>query len=129
MEKRFSQGLYLLEPFTWSKAIDIAPQVQDGGGNRNNCGNGISSVQNIYHLQANRGISAYNHPLISTTSAVWSLPFPAAFLAAHADNYPRLAHNCLVRQSELWTVNCEPRTVLPPPKKSPISGCETVKAT
>jgi len=74
VEKRFSQGLYLLESFTWSKAIDVAPQALDGGGNCDNCGNGIPSVQNIYDWQADRGISAYNHPIINTTSLVWSLP-------------------------------------------------------
>ncbi len=74
VEKRFSQGLYLLESFTWSKDIDIAPQALDGGGNCDNCGNGIPSVQNIYDINGDRGISAYNHPLVSTTTAVWSLP-------------------------------------------------------
>ena len=74
MEKRFSQGLYLLESFTWSKDIDIAPQALDGGGNCDNCGNGIPSVQNIYDVAGDRGISAYNHPFINTTTAVWSLP-------------------------------------------------------
>jgi len=74
VEKRFSQGLYLLESFTWSKAIDIAAQALDGGGNCSNCGNGIPSVQNIYNWQADRGISAYNHPLINSTSLVWALP-------------------------------------------------------
>ncbi|MGD0348321.1 MAG: carboxypeptidase regulatory-like domain-containing protein [Terracidiphilus sp.] len=74
VEKRFSNGLYLLESFTWSKAIDIAPQALDGGGNCDNCGNGIPSVQNIYNVAADRGISAYNHPFVNTTTAVWSLP-------------------------------------------------------
>lgn len=74
VEKRFSQGLYLLESFTWSKAIDIAAQALDGGGNCSNCGNGIPSVQNIYDWKADRGISAYNHPLVNTTTLVWSLP-------------------------------------------------------
>jgi hypothetical protein len=74
VEKRFSEGLYLLESFTWSKAIDIAAQSLDGGGNCDNCGNGIPSVQNIYNWQADRGISAYNHPFIDSTSLVWSLP-------------------------------------------------------
>jgi hypothetical protein len=74
VEKRFSNGLYLLESFTWSKAIDIAAQALDGGGNCDNCGNGIPSVQNIYNVSADRGISAYNRPFVNTTTAVWSLP-------------------------------------------------------
>jgi hypothetical protein len=74
VEKRFSQGLYLLNSFTWSKDIDIAAQALDGGGNCDNCGNGIPSVQNIYDWQADRGISAYNHPFVNTTSVVYSLP-------------------------------------------------------
>jgi hypothetical protein len=73
-EKRFSEGLYLLESFTWSKAIDIAAQSLDGGGNCSNCANGIPSVQNIYDWQADRGLSAYNHPFVNATSLVWSLP-------------------------------------------------------
>jgi hypothetical protein len=74
IEKRFSSGLYVLDSFTWSKAIDIAGQALDGGGNCSNCGNGIPSVQNVYDWMADRGISAYNHPLINVTSVVWSLP-------------------------------------------------------
>jgi hypothetical protein len=74
IEKRFSSGLYLLDSFTWSKAIDITGQSLDGGGNCSNCGNSIPSVQNIYNWQADRGISAYNHPLVNVTSLVWSLP-------------------------------------------------------
>jgi hypothetical protein len=74
VEKRFTSGLYLLNSFTWSKAIDIAAQSLDGGGNCDNCGNGIPSVQNIYDWQADRGISAYNHPFVNSTSVVWTLP-------------------------------------------------------
>jgi hypothetical protein len=74
IEKRFSSGLYLLDSFTWSKAIDITGQSLDGGGNCSNCGNSIPSVQNIYNWKADRGISAYNHPLVNVTSLVWSLP-------------------------------------------------------
>jgi hypothetical protein len=73
-EKRFSEGLYVLESFTWSKAIDIAAQSLDGGGNCSNCANGIPSVQNIYDWQADRSLSAYNHPFVNSTSLVWSLP-------------------------------------------------------
>ncbi|MGD0157377.1 MAG: carboxypeptidase regulatory-like domain-containing protein [Terracidiphilus sp.] len=74
VEKRFTSGLYLLNSFTWSKAIDIAAQSLDGGGNCDNCGNGIPSVQNIYEWQADRGISSYNHPLVNSTAMVWTLP-------------------------------------------------------
>ena len=74
VEKRFTSGLYLLDSFTWSKAIDIAAQSLDGGGNCDNCGNGIPSVQNIYDWQADRGISSYNHPLVNSTAMVWTLP-------------------------------------------------------
>jgi len=74
VEKRFSNGLYLLNSFTFSKDIDIAAQSEDGGGNCSNCGNAIPSVQNVYDWQADRGISAYNHPFVNSTSVVWTLP-------------------------------------------------------
>jgi hypothetical protein len=74
VEKRFTAGLYLLDSFTWSKATDIAAQALDGGGNCDNCGNGLPSVQNIYNWQGDRGISSYNHPFVNATSVVWTLP-------------------------------------------------------
>jgi hypothetical protein len=74
VEKRFSNGLYLLNSFTWSKALDDAAQSEDGGGNCSNCGNAIPSVQNLYDWQADHGISAYNHPFVDSTSLVWTLP-------------------------------------------------------
>jgi hypothetical protein len=74
VEKRFSSGLYLLNAFTWSKALDIAPQSEDGSGGCDNCGNFIPSVQNIYNYKADHGISANNRPLLNVTSLVWTLP-------------------------------------------------------
>jgi hypothetical protein len=74
LEKRFSQGVYLLESFTWSKSIDVAGQALDGCNTCGNSGNGIPSVQNIYNWQADRGISSDNRPLLNVTSLVWSLP-------------------------------------------------------
>ena len=74
VEKRFSSGLYLLNAFTWSKSLDIAPQAQDGSGGCDNCGNFIPSVQNIYNYKADYGISATNRPFLNVTSLVWSLP-------------------------------------------------------
>jgi hypothetical protein len=74
VEKRFSSGLYLLDCFTWSKAIDIAGQALDGGGDCVNCGNGIPSVQNVHNWQGDCGIAASNRPLVNITSIVWALP-------------------------------------------------------
>jgi hypothetical protein len=74
VEKRFSDGIYLLDSFTWSKSIDIAGQALDGCISCGNAGNGIPSVQNIWNWKADRGISADNRPLLNVTSLVWSLP-------------------------------------------------------
>lgn len=74
VEKRFSQGLYLLESFLWSKTIDIAEQALVGGNCGDFCGNNTQSVQNVYDGKADRGISAYHHPFINNTTVVWTLP-------------------------------------------------------
>ena len=68
-ERRFSKGLYLLNSFTWSKAIDNVSQVlEDPNGNAGN-------PQNLYNIGADRGRSAYDEPFNNTTSFVWELPF------------------------------------------------------
>ncbi len=68
-ERRFSKGLYLLNSFTWSKAIDNVSQVlEEPNGNE-------GRPQNVYNLAADRGLSAYDQPLNNTTSFVWDLPF------------------------------------------------------
>ncbi|HEX4945325.1 MAG TPA: TonB-dependent receptor, partial [Blastocatellia bacterium] len=68
-ERRFSRGLYLLNSFTWSKAIDNASQVlEEPGGN-------TGTPQNVYNIRADRGVGAYDQPFNNTTSFVWELPF------------------------------------------------------
>ncbi len=68
-ERRFSKGLYLLNSFTWSKAIDNVSQVlEEPGGNE-------GRPQNLYNMRADRGPGAYDQPLNNTTSFVWELPF------------------------------------------------------
>ena len=68
-ERRFSKGLYLLNSFTWSKAIDNASQVlEEPGGN-------TGTPQNVYNIRADRGIGAYDQPFNNTTSFVFELPF------------------------------------------------------
>jgi pimeloyl-CoA synthetase len=68
-ERRFSQGFYLLNSFTWSKAIDNVSQVlEEPNGNE-------GRPQNVYDIRADRGPSAYDQTFNNTTSFVWELPF------------------------------------------------------
>jgi hypothetical protein len=67
-ERRFSKGLYILNSFTFSKAIDNVSQVlEEPGGNAGN-------PQNLYDIAADRGLSGYDQPFNNTTSFVWELP-------------------------------------------------------
>ena len=61
-------GLYLLDSFTWSHAIDNA------SGHLDTPNNDTSRV-NLANLDGERGQSAYNQPLNNTLSVVWELPF------------------------------------------------------
>ncbi len=68
-ERRFAKGLYVLNSFTWSKAIDNVSQVlEEPNGNE-------GRPQNVYNIGADRGPSAYDQPFNNTTSFVWELPF------------------------------------------------------
>ncbi len=69
LERRFSQGLYFLNSFTWSKAIDNASQVlEEPNGN-------TGTPQNVYDIASNKGIGAYDQPFNNTTSFVFEVPF------------------------------------------------------
>ncbi len=68
LERRFSKGLYLLNSFTWSKAIDNGSQVlEEPNGN-------TGTPQNFYDIAADKGIGAYDQPFNNTTSFVYELP-------------------------------------------------------
>ena len=67
-EHRYSSGLYLLNSFTWSHAIDNASGHLDTP-------NGDNSRVNLANLPGELGQSAYNQPINETLSAVWDIPF------------------------------------------------------
>ncbi|MBS1795989.1 MAG: TonB-dependent receptor [Acidobacteria bacterium] len=68
LERRFAGGLYLLNSFTWSKAIDNASQVlEEPNGN-------TGTPQDINNIGADKGIGAYDQPFNNTTSFVYELP-------------------------------------------------------
>ena len=68
LEKRYSAGLYLLNSFTWSKAIDNASGHLETA-------NGDNSRVNIRDLRNEKGLSGYDQPFNNTTSFTYELPF------------------------------------------------------
>jgi hypothetical protein len=67
-EQRTSHGLYLLNSFTWSRAIDNASGHLDTNG-------GDNSRINLANPRGERGASGYNQPLNDTLSIVYDLPY------------------------------------------------------
>jgi hypothetical protein len=68
LERRFAQGLYLLNSFTYSKAVDNVAQVlEEPNGN-------TGQPQDIHNIAGDRGRSAYDQPFNNTTSVVWEVP-------------------------------------------------------
>ncbi len=68
LEKRYSRGLYLLNSFTWSKAID-------NGSGALEMANGDQQSINIFDSRSSKGLSGYDQPFNDTTTVVWDLPF------------------------------------------------------
>jgi hypothetical protein len=68
LEKRYAAGIYLLNSFTWSKAIDNASGHLETS-------NGDNSRVNFRNVRAEKGVGGYNQPLNNTTSLVWELPY------------------------------------------------------
>jgi hypothetical protein len=68
LERRFTRGLYLLNSFTFSKALDNVTQVlEEPNGN-------TGQPQDMHNIEADKGLSAYDQPFNNTTSFVWDLP-------------------------------------------------------
>jgi hypothetical protein len=68
LEHRYSAGLYLLNSFTYSRAIDNASGHLDTPNNDN-------SRVNLANLAGERGESAYDQPLNDTLTLIWDLPY------------------------------------------------------
>jgi outer membrane receptor protein involved in Fe transport len=68
LEKRYSNGLSLLNSFTWAKAIDDASGALE-------MANGDQQSINIFNPASSKGVSGYDQRLNNTTSFVFDLPF------------------------------------------------------
>lgn len=64
-EHRMSGGLYVLNSFTWSKALGNSEQALEAN----------ATVQNIRDLRNERGPTSYDSTLINVTSLIYRLPF------------------------------------------------------
>lgn len=68
LERRFANGVFLLNSFTWSKGINNSSADLEAN-------NGDGAVVNIADPAGDRGPSGYNQPLNNTTSVIVDLPF------------------------------------------------------
>ncbi len=69
LEHKLSGGLYFLNSFSWSKAIDNAGQSLDTSNGND------ASPQDVRNMAAEKGVSNYDQTLINVTSLVYQLPF------------------------------------------------------
>lgn len=69
-EHRFTQGLYILNSFTWAKAIGDSEQALEYFSNAT-----AATPQNIYNLGAEVGPSSFDVKLLNVSSVVYDLPF------------------------------------------------------
>jgi len=70
LERRLSGGLYALNSFVYSKAIDNVGQALEAQGSA-----GRSSPQNFFDLRAEKAVSDFDQTFNNTTSIVYELPF------------------------------------------------------
>jgi hypothetical protein len=68
LERRYSNGLYLLNSFTWSKTINNASADLETFG-------GDGALVNKYNPAGDRGVSSYNQPLNDTLTFIADVPF------------------------------------------------------
>lgn len=69
LEKKATAGLYFLNSFTWSKAIDNSGQSLDTSNGND------ASPQDVRNMAAEKGPSNYDQTLVNVTTLVYQLPF------------------------------------------------------
>jgi hypothetical protein len=67
VERRYQQGFYFLNSFTWSRTRDNASGHLETA-------NGDNSRVNYANIDAEFGVSGYDQPYNNVTTAVWELP-------------------------------------------------------
>jgi hypothetical protein len=82
VERRFANGFYFLNSFTWSKAIDNASGHLEAQ-------NGDNSRVNYRAIDQEKGLSGYDQPFNNTTTLLWDLPVGKGH--KFGDNWSRAA--------------------------------------
>jgi hypothetical protein len=80
LEKRYSDGLYLINSFTWSHAMDDASghlETDDGD----------TEYVNLYNMAADRGRSSYDQPINETLAITYDLPYGSGRRYGSSANY------------------------------------------
>jgi hypothetical protein len=68
LEKRYGNGVYITNSFTWSHAQDVAAANQE-------LDNNDSPVVDLYNMMGSYTRSAYDRPLNDSLAVVWDLPY------------------------------------------------------
>jgi hypothetical protein len=68
LEKRYGNGLYLLNSFTWGRTFDLSSGHLEAN-------NGDNSRVNFANPSSDYGRSSYDQPLSNTTSVIYDLPY------------------------------------------------------
>jgi hypothetical protein len=68
LEKRYANGIYFTDSFTWSHAQDVAAANQE-------LDNNDSPVVDLYNMMGSYTRSAYDRPLNDSLAVVWDLPY------------------------------------------------------
>jgi hypothetical protein len=68
LEKRYTNGIYIANSFTWSHAQDVAAANQE-------LDNNDSPVVDLYNMMGSYTRSAYDRPLNDSLAVVWDLPY------------------------------------------------------
>jgi hypothetical protein len=68
LERRYSNGLFVTNAFTWSKGINNSSADLEAQNND-------SALVNFANVRGDRGVSGYNQPFNDTTSIIADVPF------------------------------------------------------
>jgi hypothetical protein len=122
IEKRYASGVYFLNSFTWSKAIDNAAGHLESF-------NGDNSRVNYNDLRNEKGVGSYNQPWNNTTTFVWEVPYGRGRRYGSSSNWAAQAFLGGWRLTGInsWTSGQPINIRYAPPAAVSVSGAPTYR--